>query len=108
MARRPERVTPSSDARVGDLKVDGAEIIGYDADLSRYVTEYFGSDGRAAYEAELTEEGGSLVWTMRSDDSRFSGTFSADGNVITGHWDRLSDESTWVRWMNITLTKQSA
>jgi hypothetical protein len=94
------------DARVGDLKVEGAEIIGYDPARGHYVTQYVGSDGPTAYEAELTEAGGNLVWTMWSDDSRFSGTFSADGNVITGHWDRLSDVSTWVDWMDITLTKR--
>lgn len=94
------------DARVGDLRVEGAEIIGYDPARGHYVTQYVGSDGPAAYEAELTEEGGNLVWTMRSDDSRFSGTFSTDGDVITGHWERLSDSSTWVDWMDITLTKR--
>jgi hypothetical protein len=95
------------DALVGDLKVEGAEIIGYDPERDRYVTQYFGSDGPTAYEAELTEEGGTLVWTMSSTDTRFSGEFSPDGSVITGHWDRLSDESTWVDWMDITLTKQA-
>ena len=96
------------DARVGELKVDGAEIIGYDPERGRYVTQYVGSDGPAAYMAELTEEGGNLVWTMSGDDSRFSGTFSADRNVITGHWDRRSDGSTWTDWMDITLTKQAS
>jgi hypothetical protein len=95
------------DARVGDLKVDGAEIIGYDPGRGTYVTQYFGSDGPAAYEAELDEEGGGLVWVMRSTDTRFSGRFSADGDVITGHWDRLSDDSTWVDWMGVSLTKQA-
>ena len=96
------------DARVGDLKVDGAEIIGYDPERGQHVTQYVGSDGPAAYEADLTEESGDLVWTMRGDDSRFTGTFSADRNVITGHWDRRSDGSTWVDWMDITLTKQTS
>jgi hypothetical protein len=44
---------------------------------------------------------------LRSTDTRFSGEFSPDGSVITGHWDRLPDESTWVDWMDITLTKQA-
>jgi Protein of unknown function (DUF1579) len=94
------------DARVGDLKVDGAEIIGYDPERAIYVTHYFGSDGPAVYEAELSEERERSVWTMRSPDTRFSGEFSDDGDVITGRWERLSDDSTWTEWMDITLTKQ--
>jgi hypothetical protein len=94
------------DARVGDLKVDGAEIIGYDPDGARYVTQYFGSDGPTAYEADLSEEGERLVWTMRSPDTRFSGEFSDDRDVITGRWERLSNDATWTGWMDIILTKQ--
>ena len=94
------------DARVGDLKVDGAEIIGYDPERARYVTQYFGSDGPTAYEADLSEEGERPLWTLRSPDTRFSGEFSDDGDVITGRWQRLLDGSTWTDWMDITLTKQ--
>jgi hypothetical protein len=93
------------DARVGDQKVDGAEIIGFDPDRGRYATRYFGSDGPAAYEATLTEEDGETVWAMQSDTDRFRGTFSADGNTITGHWEAVDDEGNWRPWMNITLTR---
>ena len=98
----------SVDARVGDQKVEGAEIIGYDPARGSYVTQYFGSDGPTAYEASLTEEDGSLVWAMRSESTRFAGTFSADGNSITGHWEQTHDGSTWEPWMDITLTKQES
>ena len=94
------------DARVGDLKVDGAEIIGYDPERGRYVTQYFGSDGPTAYEADLSEQRERPVWTMRSPDTRFSGEFSDDGDMITGRWERMSADSTWTDWMDITLTKQ--
>jgi hypothetical protein len=76
------------DARVGDLKVDGAEIIGFDPERGRYVTQYFGSDGPTAYEADLAKERDRSVWTMRGPDTRFSGELSADGDVITGRWER--------------------
>jgi hypothetical protein len=94
------------DARVGDLKVDGAEIIGYDPGRARYVTQYFGSDGPTTYDADLSEEHDRVLWTMRSPDTRFSGEFSEHGDVITGRWQRLVDGSTWGDWMDITLTKQ--
>jgi hypothetical protein len=33
------------DARIGEERVEGAEIIGWDPARSAYVTQYFGSDG---------------------------------------------------------------
>jgi hypothetical protein len=95
------------DAKVGDQKVDGAEIIGYDPKRGIYLTQYFGTDGPNAYEANLLEEAGVLVWTMRSGADRFTGTFNDERNVITGHWDALDDDSNWQSWMDITLTRQA-
>lgn len=95
------------DAVVGDLKVEGAELIGFDPNRGVYVTQYFGSDGPTAYEASLTEEAGRLIWRMRSETTRFAGTFSEDGDVITGHWERLRDCGDWQPWMEITLTRQT-
>jgi catechol 2,3-dioxygenase-like lactoylglutathione lyase family enzyme len=93
------------DGRVGVQRVEGAEIIGYDPERAAYVTQYFGSDGPAAYEASMRELDGALTWTMRSKADRFTGTFSDDHNSITGHWER-HDGSSWHAWMDITLTKQ--
>jgi Protein of unknown function (DUF1579) len=94
------------DANMGDEKVEGAEIIGYDPERGAYVTQYFGSDGPESYEAELAEEDGDLIWRMRTDTSRFAGTFSEDAAVITGHWELLDAAGNWQPWMDITLTKQ--
>jgi Protein of unknown function (DUF1579) len=96
------------DARVGDAKVEGAEIIGYDPARGSYVTQYFGSDGPNAYEASLFEEDGALVWTMRSETDRFTGTFDDERNAITGHWEALDANSVWQPWMDITLTRQTS
>jgi Protein of unknown function (DUF1579) len=93
------------DAKVGDLKVEGAEIIWYDLERGSYITQYFGSDGPSVYEASLTEDDGALVWSMRSKRDRFTGTFNDERTVITGHWDALDDESNWRPWMDITLTR---
>jgi hypothetical protein len=94
------------DAEVGDEKVEGAEIIGWDPDRSAYLTQYFGSDGPASYEASLTDEDGALVWSMRSRADRFRGTFSDDRSTITGHWEQLDPGGNWQPWMEITLTKR--
>src|SRR4029450_10717583 len=48
------------DARVGDQKVEGAEIIGHDPERNTYATQYFGSEGPTAYEASLAQEGDGL------------------------------------------------
>jgi uncharacterized protein (TIGR02246 family) len=45
---------------------------------------------------------------MRSARDRFTGTFSADGEVIRGHWEQRDDDSGWQPWMDITLTRQGA
>jgi hypothetical protein len=43
---------------------------------------------------------------MRGETTRFTGTFSDDRSVITGHWELLPDNGTWQPWMDITLTRQ--
>jgi Protein of unknown function (DUF1579) len=96
------------DAQVGDQKVQGAEIIGFDPARESYVTQYFGSDGPNAYEASLVADDGALVWSMRSTKGQFTGTFNDDRNVITGHWDALDDDSNWRSWMDITLTRDAS
>jgi Protein of unknown function (DUF1579) len=94
------------DARVGGERVEGAEIIGYDPDRGAFTSLYFGTDGPTAYEARLGEQEGALAWTMRSPDIRFEGTFSADGNTITGQWEALDTDGSWKPSMDITLTKR--
>ena len=84
----------SVDAKMGDDKVEGAEIIGYDPGRGTYVTQYFGNDEATAYEAELTQERDGLTWRMRSKTTRFTGVFDKDGKVITGRWELLQDGQT--------------
>lgn len=96
------------DASVGETRVEGAEIIGFDPDRGHYATLYFGTDGPTAYEADLTETNDGLVWEMRSAGSRFRGSFDADGDLIAGHWELLIAGSEWRPWMDITLAKQAA
>jgi hypothetical protein len=94
------------DARVGDVHVEGAEIIGWDPDSHAYQTLYFGTDGSAAYEATLSsDEAGVLIWAMRGRSDRFTGTFSDDGRRIEGYWEQPDDEGNWRRWMDVTLTR---
>jgi hypothetical protein len=95
------------DAHVGDERVEGAEIIGWDPARGCYATLYFGSDGPNAYEATLSERESKLVWQMRSESDRFTGTFAEDGNTIVGYWEQRHDADNWQPWMDITLTRQA-
>jgi hypothetical protein len=92
------------DARVGEDRVEGAEIIGYEPAKGAYVTQYFGTDGPSRYVAHLEEVDGSLVWRMGSERDRFTGVFDADRRGLTGHWEQLADGS-WRPWMEISLTR---
>jgi hypothetical protein len=94
------------DARVGDEHVEGAEIIGWDPERGCYLTQYFGNDGPASYEATLGEEAGTRVWRMRSGTDRFRGEFSEDGDVLEGRWERLEGER-WLPWMEVRLTREA-
>jgi Protein of unknown function (DUF1579) len=95
------------EARVGDEHVEGAEIIGWDPECGAYLTQYFGSDGPNFYEASITEENGTLVWSMWSASDRFTGAFTDDGNTIAGHWEQVDGEH-WRPWMEVTLTKDAS
>jgi hypothetical protein len=94
------------DARMGQDRVEGAEIIGYDAASSSFRTLYFGNDGSAAYSATMTDEDGTRMWRMMGETMRFTGSFSPDGKTITGYWELSDDGQNWQRWMDIRLTKE--
>jgi hypothetical protein len=93
------------DAWMGEEHVEGAEIIGWDPEPGSYVTAYFGTDGPGSYRASFVDEDDSLVWRMWSGSERFTGRFNPDRTAIVGRWE-LKDETDWVPWMDITLTKK--
>lgn len=95
------------DARVGDERVQGAEILGFDPALGAFATRYYGTDGAAAYEARMTEEGEILGWEMESENDRFAGTFDAERRVITGSWEARGEDGAWRPWMDVRLTRQA-
>ena len=45
---------------------------------------------------------------MGSKGNRFTGRFSDDRSVLTGHWELLSEGGDWQPWIEITLTKQGS
>jgi Protein of unknown function (DUF1579) len=77
---------------------DGIAVIGFDPATEALVQHYFDSRGVGRrYEMALAHQ----VWKLQRFASepdfsqRFTGTFSPDGNTITGHWERSVDGSSW-------------
>jgi hypothetical protein len=63
---------------------------------------YDNTGGFAVSRARLTGRD----WLITGESERFAGTFTPDLTRIVGRWERL-DQGEWVRWMEVTLTKQS-
>lgn len=89
------------DAQVGTQKNESLEIIGYDAESKHYTMYAFDNQGnRTPMQARLEDK----IWKFTGETMRFSGTFSEDGNTITGKWELLH-EGNWLLWMDITLAR---
>jgi Protein of unknown function (DUF1579) len=93
------------DGRVGDERMEGAEVIEYDPSRKAYFAHYRGTDGSASCETRLSESGGELIWTMQSESDRFTGVFDDDGTTISGCWELRGADGRWRLRMEITLTK---
>ncbi len=90
------------DVSMGDHPVIGIETIWYDPQSGKYRTHFVDADGTTStYEACLEGQ----TWTMMSEIDRFSGSFSDDGKVLSGHWERRGGSSSWEPWMDVTLTR---
>ncbi len=85
---------------------DAIWLISRDASISTYIVLYY--DARKVsrvYEMSFSE-GTWKMWRNSSDFSqRFEGKLSDDGNIITAHWDKSSDSSTWEHDFDVTYTK---
>jgi hypothetical protein len=92
---------------------DGIAIIGADPEREgAYLQHYFDSRGVARV-YKMTFEGG--VWKLWRDEpdfsaldfsQRFTGTFSDDGNTISGTWEICHDGKTWEKDFDLTYTKR--
>lgn len=89
------------DVRMGGEQIDSIEIIGYDPSTNTYPMNYFGYQGsKGVMHASFDGK----IWTFNGDTERFTGSFDDSGNKLTGRWEQLQD-SEWVHWMDIRLTK---
>jgi hypothetical protein len=85
---------------------DGIAVIGYDEKAGHYRQHYFDSRGVARV-YEMTLEGGE--WKLWRDapgfSQRFTGTFSGDGQTISGAWEINTDDATWEKDFDITYRR---
>jgi hypothetical protein len=87
---------------------DGIAVIGRGKTEGTYRQHYFDSRGvERVYEMTLAEGVWRLWRTASAPDfsQRFTGTFSTDGNTISGAWEISHDGSTWEHDFDLTYTR---
>jgi hypothetical protein len=80
---------------------DGLIVVSTDLETGAYTQHYYDSRGVARLYAMSLADG---VWTLTRESpdftplafmQRFAGTFSEDGNTITGAWEKRFDGASW-------------
>ncbi|MCL4529406.1 MAG: hypothetical protein M1282_08340 [Chloroflexi bacterium] len=95
-----------SDFKPAELPPAATMIIGGDESSETFGVLYYDSRGvPRILQMSLTDG----VWKLWRDapgfSQRFTGTFSKDGNVITGRWEKSLDGSNWENDFDLTYTK---
>lgn len=90
------------DVYVGDDRNQTHEIIGFDPQLGSYTMQHFDNQGNTGTMQASVNNG---VWTFLGDSLRFTGSFSQEGNVLSGIWERLEDGKNWSHFMDIKLVR---
>ena len=80
---------------------DGLTIVSADPETGAYTQHYYDSRGVVRLYAMSLADG---VWTLTRESpdftplefrQRFTGTFSEDGNTISGAWEKALDGTSW-------------
>ena len=92
------------DVNIGQQKVEAIELIGdYEAANQTYAMRSFDNQGKfSTMQARVDQDG---TWTFTGESERTTLTIHEDGHHMEAHWERLEDNSTWVAWMDLYLTK---
>lgn len=92
------------DVFVGKEKINNIEIIGYDKLTNNYTLQSYDSKGNSEKMIGTFKKG---IWTILGSSLRFTGSFSEDGKILSGIWERRDDDKNWVHLMDIKLLKQA-
>jgi hypothetical protein len=94
---------------IGEEKIHGIEVIGYDPLRKAYFGPFFDDHGSAGWE-EISVDGNTWTWhgenVMGVKYHRCIATFR-DGNYIVARHERSNDGGNWQPWMDIALKKIS-
>jgi hypothetical protein len=87
---------------IGDIRVGGIEMIGYDPEINRFRTHFFDSQGNISNQ-DLTFHDG--TWTWSGPHARATGVLSEDGRAMPTLHEWSDDGLSWRPSMNVTLWK---
>lgn len=91
------------DARMGSERMRSLEIIAVDPSDGHYLTRSYDADGTMNdFRAELDGR----HWRLIGQQQRFSGVFSAGGEMLEGDWEQFGNEG-WKPLMRVTLRKRA-
>jgi hypothetical protein len=91
---------------------DGVAVIGFDEGRGTLLQHYFDSRGVARVYQMRLDDGVWRLWRDEPDFSpldfaqRFTGTFSDDGERITGRWEIAHDGFTWEHDFDLTYFRK--
>lgn len=91
------------DVQMGGDAVKAIEIISYDETTGKYPMHHYDSNGRLQVSEGRFNGNG---WTFTAFTERGSFTFSENGSVLSGTWEKLSAQKVWEPWLYVQLTKQ--
>ena len=88
---------------------DGIALIGYDESTGNFQQHYFDTRGVSRiYDVSLSD--GVLTLSREDPDfaQRYVGTFSDEGNTISGYWEIAEDGTKWEHDFDLTYKKVKA
>lgn len=98
-----------ADSRMGEEKIHGVEIIGYDPVREHYFGPFFDDHGSVGAE-QIRNDGDTWIWqgenVMGVKHHRCTAVFQ-DKDTIAGHHECSDDGEHWRAWMDITLRRMA-
>lgn len=92
------------DAMMGGTRVQSTEIFGVDLQSGQFFSRSYDPDGSVH---DFTSRIDGRAYGIDGALQQFAGTFSADGQTMTGQWRQRVDEA-WQPFVRITLRKRPA
>jgi hypothetical protein len=97
------------DSTMGNVKMQGIEIIGYDPLKKIFLAPFFDNQGSAGSE-EITANGNEWIWrgenVMGVNHHRCTAVFKNDKTIEAKH-EHSADGKLWNLWMDIVLRRKN-